>query len=263
MHAATLFTQAHHDTPPVFNAVDRRYQLQLDQAFIQGPLKDIRKNSNRVFLCLAYRYFCMSNQFFDIAIEDDIRFIAQQLGIGNAPQWEDYQADTKKRHKHIILDYMGVKPFVDDDAQQLVLDKLIHFAQCQLPFKQAFKSLVVFLREKHIEIPDFQTLETKIQKTYQEVVDKRIEILDHALDADAKCELDKLFDKSPAGVHGQYQLTLLKTFSQKLRPREIARNVESFKQLHELFSLIEPALKALHLPTAAIKFYAKTVQKTH
>ena len=92
MHAATLFTQAHHDTPPVFNAVDRRYQLQLDQAFIQGPLKDIRKNSNRVFLCLAYRYFCMSNQFFDIAIEDDIRFIAQQLGIGNAPQWEDYQA---------------------------------------------------------------------------------------------------------------------------------------------------------------------------
>ena len=262
MQNPTLFTQAHHDTPPVFNAVDRRYHLQLDEAFIQGPLKDVRKNSNRVFLCLAYRYFCMSNQFFDFAIDDDIRFIAQQLGVANPPSWEDYQADTKKRHKLTILEYMGVKPFVDDDAQQLILDKLIHFAQCQLPFKQAFKSLVVFLREKHIEIPDFRTLETKIKKTYQEVVDKRIKTVESALDADTKRELDKLFDKSPGGVHGQYQLTLLKTFSQKLRPREIARNIESFKQLHALFTLIEPALKALHLPTAAIKYYAKTVQKT-
>ena len=95
MQNPTLFTQAHHDTPPVFNAVDRRYHLQLDEAFIHGPLKDIRKNSNRVFLCLAYRYFCMSNQFFDIAIDDDIRFIAQQLGVANPPSWEDYQADTK------------------------------------------------------------------------------------------------------------------------------------------------------------------------
>lgn len=96
MQNPTLFTQAHHDTPPVFNAVDRRYHLQLDEAFIQGPLKDVRKNSNRVFLCLAYRYFCMSNQFFDIAIDDDIRFIAQQLGVANPLSWEDYQADTKK-----------------------------------------------------------------------------------------------------------------------------------------------------------------------
>lgn len=262
MHNPTLFTQAHHDTPPVFNAVDRRYHLQLDDSFIQGPLKDVRKNGNRVFLSLAYRYFCISNQFFDIAIEEDIHYISQQLGITTPPDWKSYQADTKKRHKQIILDYMGVKSFSDSDIRQLIEEKLLYCARCQLPFKQAFKTLVGFLREKHIEIPDFQTLNVKIKKAYKEVVDERISIVNSALSAEAKVQLDKLFNKSTTGVHAQYQLTLLKTFSQKLKPREITKNVESFRQLHELFEMIKPALNALHLPTDAIKYYAKTVLKS-
>lgn len=259
MHNATLFTQAHHDSPPVFNSVDRRFHLHLNENFKQGPLKDVRKNSNRVFLCLAYRYFCMSNQFFDIPITEDIACIAQQLGIAKPPAWNSYQADTKKRHKRIILDYMGVKSFTDAHAQTLVTEKLQHLAKCQLPFKQAFKTLVKFLREKHIEIPDFQTLDIKIRQSYKKVVDGRITLVDKHLHTNVKAELDNLLNKSPDAVHARYQLTLLKTFSQKLRPREIAGNVESFKILHKLFGLITPALKALQLPTDAIKYYAKTV----
>ncbi|GAB2679379.1 Tn3-like element TnAs1 family transposase [Aliiglaciecola aliphaticivorans] len=262
MHNATLFTQSHHNNPPVFNSVERRFHLQLDENFKEGPLKDVRKNSNRVFLCLAYRYFCMSNQFFDTSIPEDIAYISQQLGIANPPEWNSYQADSKKRHKRIILDYMGVKPFTDSDAQKLITEKLQHLAKCQLPFKQAFKTLVVFLREKHIEIPDFRTLDTKIRNTYKAVVDDRIILVEEHLDTDAKTSLDTLLDKSPDAVHAQYQLTLLKTFSQKLRPREIAGNVESFKKLHTLFGLITPALKALQLPTDAIKYYAKKVVKS-
>lgn len=262
MPSNRLFTPENHDTPPHFTSVQRKRHLYIDKAFREGVLANVRKAENRVFLALAYRYFCYTNQFFNTAKQSDIKFVAHQLGCQRPPDWDSYHRDTRKRHHQLILEFMGVKAYSSEEAQALVKRENRTFAISQRPFKLCFQNLVSKLRKQRLEIPSYDLLAGSIERAYSQHEQGLLATLDEHLPVSTKNKLDTLFDKLPERHARAYQLTLLKKFSQKLRPTEISKNVDAFRTLHELFVQIQPAFSALNLNVEGLKHYAQTVQRS-
>jgi hypothetical protein len=262
MSTNRLFTSENHDSPPHFTSVQRKRHLYIDKAFREGVLDNVRKAENKVFLALAYRYFCYTNQFFDSAVKSDIQFIVRQLKCKTVPDWDNYQRNTRKRHQQLILEFMGVKPFSSDEAQALVRRENRTYSISQRPFKLCFQNLVSKLRSQRFEIPEYQVLASSIEQAYNLHEQELLETLDEHLSISTQNKLDTLFEKHPENQAKSYQLTLLKKFSQKLRPTEISKNIEAFQTLHELFIQIQPTFNALNLNIEGLKHYAQTVQRS-
>lgn len=261
MNKSRLFTKEEHDRPPKFTGVQRKRHLYIDKAFTDSILSSTRSIQNKVYIALAYRYFCYTNQFFDDAFSADLKFIANQLGAKQVPKWEDYKWDSKKRHRHIILEFMGVKSFDTPEAQEIVERENHNFALSQRSFKSCFHNLVTKLRQKYIEIPNFKTIDQTIRQAYADHENTLLCCIDRELSINAKDKLNSLYEQKADGDAQKYKLTLLKRFSQKLKPTEISKNVEAFNILHDLFSHVEPAFNAMNLNIEGLKHYANNVQR--
>lgn len=263
MTIQTVFSKDFHDSPPTFTSQARQRFLYIDEPFKELVLSKIRDKSNKVFATTAYKYFKLTNQFFADANKKDLNYIARQLGLSIQLDWGSYNKDSKRTHQQLILDFLGVTAFVPDNIAPDILLDLENDARVQRPFKQCFINIANKLKENKTEIPAYETLEKIILTTYKNhEADLRNKIND-ALDDQSKSVIDKLLTKSNHDETSQaYRLTLLKRFSHSLKPQQIAKNIEAFDTLHEMFLIISPVLKSLNLNVEGLRHYAQSVNKS-
>lgn len=259
-----FLTQKFHDAPPKFNAVERQRHLYLDEAFKDGVLSKVRGTANKVYISLAYCYFKVSSQFFDASYAKDLQYLARHFSVQHLDlNWEHYQRDTKNNHKELILKFMGFRRFDEVVAQKTTINFIERYARVQKKPKECFYQTAVKLRKEKIEIPAYGKLQKLILNTYSIHEEKLLQIVDSELTKHDKKLFDKFFDKNSqedARIN-QYKLTLLKRFSQSLKPNQIAKNIESFDVLKELFEIAYPIVQKLDLNNEGIRFYATSVHK--
>ena len=100
-----------HDTPPQFKALDRKRFFYVESHFKQLITQNVRGHANIVYIIVAYGYFKATGQFFNSAIQEDVDYVAGRLKLKQSFRWESYNTSTRNRHREMILDALGFKPF--------------------------------------------------------------------------------------------------------------------------------------------------------
>ena len=224
----------------------------------------MRGSANKVYISLAYCYFKVSFQFFDTTYAKDLHYLARHFSAEHLNlNWEHYQRDTKNNHKELILKFMGFRHFDNVESQKTVVNFIERYARVQKKPKECFYQTAVKLRKEKIEIPAYDKLQKLILKTYSIHEENLLQIVDSELSKHDKKLFDKFFDKNAQEDTrtNQYKLTLLKRFSQSLKPQQIAKNIEAFDVLQELFEIAYPVVQKLDLNNEGIRYYATSVHK--
>lgn len=249
-------SQKFHNFPPKLTQNQRQKQLILDPIFKTTVIDSLNGRNNKVLAAVTHAYFRLTGQFFKTATQLDINFIANQLEIETIIKWEEYRKDSLRRHRKLILEFEGFSAFDQNNLSADVLDELERDALMGHPKEDAFRHMISNLRVAKIELPDYATLTTIIDKHYekleQELASKCFELLDVSL---RKKLDDILVDKSVAGIN----LTTLKQFRQETKKKKIDENIAAFTTLNNIFIDLKPVLKNLDLRESRIRYYTKLV----
>ncbi len=257
-------SQKSHDSPPEFNAPQRQRHLYIDLAFEEQVLSRVRGAANKAFCALAYSYFKITYQFFDKPNNRDLKYLARRFKCQKTLKWNDYQRDTRNNHQALILEFLGYKPFNTLDSVAKAKLIINRYARVKKKFRDCFYHLASELRREKIEIPSFQVLKSLINECFKKHKDKLLSIVEKELTQYDKDILDQLFDNEVPddSVAIRYRLTLLKKFTQSLRPNKIAKNIAAFDVLYDLFLISAPIVDKLDLNSEGIRHFATSVQKS-
>ena len=135
-------------------------------------------------------------------------------------------------------------------------DAAFQMIRSQFRPKLIFNFMVDLLRQKHIELPPYNTLLTIITDAIAAYDESLIHRLGIALTAEQKTALDSLIQTQ----NESYELTSLKNFRPELTNKNILSNVEKLKTLQAIFKQIEPLLSTLDLNGDAIRYYGELVK---
>ncbi len=165
------------DLPPKFNRAERHYFFTQDPA-ITELIKKTRRDINAVGLLLQYGYFKASGKFYTAAKfwPSDLVFVAKHLGKTNTRSFSEQYADnTRLNHKSQILMLSGYEHFSKHKA--LFCELTEDLVAKQLAPRKIVFSLVDLLRDKKIEVPQYDTFATIIGATFNRFENSNIDKL--------------------------------------------------------------------------------------
>jgi len=121
MHILTPAEYAAFETPPVFTHIDRPRFFDLSQR-LEPLLTTFRTPTNQISFVLALGYFTATKRFFARQFpEADAAYVASRLGfLPGVIDRTAYAETTARRHRQIILDYLGFQAFDEPARQDLV-----------------------------------------------------------------------------------------------------------------------------------------------
>ncbi|MGB3222828.1 MAG: Tn3 family transposase [Desulforhopalus sp.] len=259
------------DSPPGFSGEDRKRFFYLPQ-WASEFVETFRTPTNKIGFVLQLGYFKATNRFFISRkyLQNDIEFIVRKLQLQvEQVHIENYTDATFIRHKKIILEKLGYQPF-HEKGKVLLQDEAISLCSRQTKPRLMFMSLVEFLREKKIEVPNYHTFSeiiTDSLRNYEKIILASIE---KNLSTEEKKILDSLLEFGDEYQDGEkkdskikrYKITLLKKSNQSTRPTKIKENIQDLQCLESLFQEIEPVIKKLNLSSELIQYYAQSVIKS-
>ncbi len=248
------------DQPPKFSQAERHHFFAKDR-LVEMALQKVRGEKNRLGWLLQYGYFKASGKFY--AAEkfwpQDIKFIAKQLNVAPIRNFSDQYAErTRLNHKLDILTQCGHQSFSTNKA--LFSELTEDLVDKQLSPRKIVFSLVDMLRDKKIEVPQYDTFARTISDAINRYEQHNQNKLLPLLTPQYQQILLSLLDK----VKADYQRPLLvglKTISQSIRPSQIKRSLQGFLMIKKLYEEVEPLITALDLSPEALRYYAKWVIK--
>ena len=125
---------------------------------------------------------------------------------------------------------------------------------------------VEFLQTRKTEIPSITTLTDCLSRTIRQHQRQLATALAARLSTTQRALLDALLakadsDEEPPSPWQRYRVTLLKRFSQSLRPSRIRANLTDLCTLRELYGYIDTVAESLDLTQEGLRFYATSVLK--
>lgn len=277
--------QKYFDTPPEFSASDRKKYFFVSQA-LGEILASIRSPGNRACFLVLLGYFRATQRFYGKRYHPrDLEFVARQLGVSSGVgHMSSYGKDTSRRHRALILEHLGFRAF-DDEARRHVNAHLLPLIRSQIRPKVLFREAVDFLGNRKTEIPDSGTLTSLILDAVHRHKSELVGRVRTMLPDESKRALDALFEK--AGHTGEVgaaetakqtessdaaadespqtqraRLTLLKSFSQSLKPSKIRENLADRQAIHDLYRPLRGTVRALDLTPDGLRYYAHSVIKS-
>jgi len=268
MHILTAAEQHAFDTPPVLSDAERDTFFEVSHS-LDALLATLRSPTNRVGLVLTIGYFRATKRFFAVPFhQGDIAYVTHRLGYtSDQIDLEAYDGKaTARRHRALTLDYLGFRPFTSQVRQEMA-DEIRTMVRSQLRPKAIFWQVLTLLKTRKTEIPSAYALTeliTQVSRHHHRALTAAIET---HLSPTQRALLDALFDKQEAFWHAEphvqrYKLTLLKRFSQSMRPARIKANLEDLRVLRPLYHEVEAVVKALDLTPEGVRYYANAVLKS-
>lgn len=248
------------DQPPQFTQTERQHFFAISP-LIAAELKKTRGNSNAIGLLLQYGYFRASGKFYHTEKfwPQDIKWVARQLHVSHTIDLSQTYVDrTRLNHKSVILTRCGYQPFSSHKA--LFCELTEDLVEKQLAPRKIVFSLVDLLRDKNIEVPQYDTFSKIIGETINRYEQNNRNKLEPLLTAPYRQNLMQLIDKT----NETYQRPLLvglKTISQSVKPKQIKRSMHGFLIIKKLYDEIEPLITNLGLSPEATRYYAQWVIK--
>ncbi len=249
------------DRPPIFSSSERKQYLRLTEA-TKTILQDLRGNNTKLYFFVTLAYFKANKRFYARQFhETDLLYAARQLDL---PETElptfVYDKDSFSRHKRLILHHLGFQKY-SKTAEAKILPELQPMIRSQKRPKLIFEQVIESLIRERIEVPTYYRLHHFIAKEMQKHKANLLAIIKSNLKKQEKQLLDALLEQ--VEVKGKliphYTTTLLKRFSQSVRPKKIGENVADVKRLGEHYHDLENTLDALELPHEGLRYYAQSV----
>ncbi len=255
------------ETPPRLNSVERKRFFDLSQS-LERLLVSFRTPANQIGFVLKLGYFKVTKRFFARQFHDaDAAYVAKQLGfLPRVVDLGDYEETTARRHRWIILDYLGFQPF--DARVKLDLSREIRtMIRSQVRPKLIFRHAVDVLVRRKTEIPSARALTDLIAGELRRHKGTLTEVINTQVPPELRELLKALLEKSdasgePAPQIQRFELTLLKKISQSTKPSKIKATLDDWQTLRMLHDDLEPVISALDLTHDGVRYYAHLVLKS-
>lgn len=224
------------DSPPLFSNKDREQYFSLPN----NNLK-FRKIETKIGYILQEGYFLSQRKFFlpSQFPKDDIIYVSTLCGVKRDIVIENcYNRSIQNIHKQIILDEHEYKSFsnykyiFEREAQELI--------KSSLRPNDIFYTLLDFLIERKIEIPQYYSFAEVITKTLNSFENQLVEKVNKVLSEEQKELLDGFMNllrdnKLEPSAQNPYLITRLKKAEQTITPTKIKESLEDFNYIQEFY----------------------------
>lgn len=250
------------ENPPIFSFQQQRVFFDIPH-WLKIKLRDLDSPVNQVGFLLQLGYFRACGRFFKLATfrQSDIRhacrtlkFKLEQIDLTN------YSYTSMNRHSYLILTELGFHSF-SGLYKSLAVQETKYLVTKQISPSSIFRSLCDFIRTHSIEIPAYHMLATLITQTIRTSEKNLLETIQTQLNSQQKTALDSLFDKLPDDTMGRhtYKISRYKSLTELMKLSAIRSNMNSLKELKELYYLLISLINSLHLSEELIEYYAQYV----
>lgn len=248
------------DYPRGLTGEERKLYFRKNNA-INALLTPIRSSANKILFVLMLYHFKISKKFFSAHMFSprDIEYVSRQLGLTYPEIKLDLGKQVLYRYKERILEYMGYKAF-DENATELLRSKIYKLAMQYTRPKVILNDCLELLLEQRIEIPKYHTIKLLISDVFQKYKETLLQIIEENLPVEIRKWLDELLLLD--NRKSIYKLTLLKTFYQSVRPKEIKSNVSELQQLQQMHEKIQPIIEKIPINARGIEYFATSVIKS-
>ena len=178
----------------------------------------------------------------------------------------DYDETTARRHRKVMLDSLGFRPF-HTHAQRDLLVEIRPMVRSQMRPKAIFLHALDALARQKTETPSAYRLTDLITGEMRRHKDMLTEVIHAQLPSELRDLLEALLDKPepstalPPQVQ-RFKLTLLKKISQSTKPSKIQATLEDWQTLRLLYDDVSPVIASLDLTQEGLRYYANAVLKT-
>ena len=255
------------ESPPVFTNAERKRFFSLSQR-LDDLFSSLRSPTNQICFVLALGYFKATHRFFARQFyEPDAGYVARQLGfLPGVFDLNTYDEATARRHRLLILEYLGFHPF-DETARRLLVQEIRPLVRSQTRPKAILIHMLEVLTRRKTEIPSARTLTNVISGEINRHQGTLTEVIDTQVPCELRELLEALLEKSepsrePAPEVQRFRLTLLKTISQSTKPTKIRATLDDWQTLRLLFDELSPVITSLDLTHEGLRYYAHSVLKS-
>ena len=265
------------ETPPALTNIQRQRFFNLSQSLLD-LLSTFRTPTNQISFVLTLGYFLATKRFFAKSVgfaftfrqfhEVDADYVARQLGF--LPGMFDlttYQDTTVRRHRKIILDYLGFVPF-DEYAKQDLRKEIHTMVRSQVRPKLIFLHVIELLLRRKTEIPSARALTDLIFDEIGHHKGTLTKVINAQVSPELRERLDALLEKAEFSEEEEipqvqhFKLTLLKKISQSTRPSKIKATLDDWQIVRDFYEELSPSIAALDLTHDGIRYYANSVLKS-
>jgi hypothetical protein len=193
--------------------------------------------------------------------EADLRYAASQLQIPfEVVKVEQYAKKSFYRHRWLIAEHLGFELY-SKASEAKILPELQTLIRSQKRPKVIFEHLAESLIRQRIEVPRYFALATLILREVQTHKQKLLGIVRRTLTEDQQGMLEKLLEQEQDERKKvqRYHVTLLKRFSQSIKPKKIQETLEDVKLLGTFYHQLAGVLEGLDLPPEGLRHYAQFV----
>ena len=249
------------NTPPEFTSLQRKACFEFSNKLINLAMK-LREPSTQIGFLLNWGYFKVSKKFY--AIENfnarDISYVAKALGYNDTDfQADKYTSRTRQRYQLEIIGLFGFTKF-DSVFEERLGCEVASMVRQHLKPKLIFWRCVDMIIEAKISFPSYHKIQNLILKKMAGYKSELNITIEKHLSSNSRTILDALCEQESES--NQFKLTLLKKPSQANTPVKIKSRLIDMTLLSELHIHVEPTLKRLCLPPAAIRYFSVSVIKS-
>jgi len=250
------------ENPPVFSFQQQKAFFDIPQ-WLRIRLRDLGSPANQVGFLLQLGYFRACGRFFKLRTfrQIDIRHTCRSLKFKlEQVELSNYSYTSMNRHSHIILTELGFHSF-SGWYKSLAVQEAKYLVTKQISPSSIFRSLCDFIRTHSLEIPAYHTLATLITQTIRTSEKSLLKTIQTQLSFQQKTALDSLFDKLPDDTMGRhtYKISRYKSLIELMKLSAIRSNMNTLKELKELYYLLITLINELHLSEELIEYYAQYV----
>ena len=262
----TSAEQATFDNPPKLTPVERKKYFFISSA-VADLLSSLRTPTNKIGFVLQLGYFRATFRFFsNHYYPNDVVYVSQRIDVlPSSFTISCYDEATVRRHRKLILEYMGFHPF-DRCARHRVEQQIQPLIRSQIRPRLLFQEAISCLQNHKIQIPASGTVTMLILEAIRRHRSELIERIQTALPDQSKVALDNLFEKDSSSSENlqvqRSRLTLLKRFSHSTRPSKIKSNLADLQIIRELYQPIASVIHSLDLTSEGLRYFAHSVIKS-
>ncbi len=257
--------QRQFDTPPVFNAAQRKQYFDFPNVALEYA-EQLRSDSSKIAFLLSYGYFRACKRFFTLETYHlrDIDYVAKKISCSvHDFNIGENSARTYRRHRPKLLDICGFKEF-NNEAEKRILQEINSMVFSHRKPASIFWNCVNILIKERVQIPSYQRIADLIIKAFKIRKEELSQLAASVLTPEMTTLLDGFLEKEGKenSAKDRYKLTLLKKLSQSSKPTKVQERILDLVLLQDLHSILHPVFNVLNFDHEAMRYYAGSVIKS-
>lgn len=219
-------------------------------------IRSFRTPENRLGFIVQRAYFQAKGRFFDIKKfqQKDIKHAKKELGLKGSLDLSLYSYKSAERHKALILEAYGWKPYTEITRLELEQHSLL-LVDKQKRSEDVLFGLLAFCWKNRTEIPSYAELSDIVSRSYTDYESSILIKVKKLMTESQKTSLLNLLDNPPFSQ----RFGDLKRIDQSDNEKSLVKNAETLEYFRDLFFEIQPIIEGLNATEEATQYFSDWV----